>query len=63
MNMEMTIIDYSQLYYKIMRKTVVPWQRGGKFVQIRHGNNEYLIFSPKGLSSYLADIVERFSDF
>lgn len=33
----------------------------GKFVQMTHGGDaEYIIFSPKELSAYHADIVERF---
>lgn len=58
--MEFIFIDYSDIYYKKITKTVIPWQRQGKFVQIRHENNEYLIFSPKKFSSSHADIVERF---
>ncbi len=34
--------------------------RKGKFVQIIHNNGEYLVLSPKELSRYHANIVERF---
>ena len=32
----------------------------GKFVQIRNGNTLYLVFSPRELSKYHANIIERF---
>lgn len=40
----------------------MPKRRGGKFVQILDeiNDNEYLILSPKDLSIYHANIVERF---
>lgn len=37
-----------------------PGKSEGKFVQIRTGNTEYLVFSTKEISPYHADIVERF---
>ena len=60
--MEFVILDYSPIYYKTIKKTPVPYQRKGKFVQIRDKDTEYLVFSPQGFSSYHADIVERFCD-
>ena len=40
----------------------MPQRHGGKFVQISYETNdtEYLILSPKDLSIYHANIVERF---
>jgi len=38
----------------------VPDKRAGKFVQLRNNKTEYLVFSPKELSPYHADIIERF---
>jgi len=37
-----------------------PAKRNGKFVQMRHGETEYLVFSPREISPYHADILERF---
>lgn len=54
------LLDYSKHYYSAMGKTSVPDKRLGKFVQIRNKGTEYLILSPKGLSAYHANIVERF---
>jgi hypothetical protein len=58
--MTMVFIDYTQLYYTVITKTGVPPARSGKFVQIRHGSTEYLVFSPKDFTKYHANIVERF---
>lgn len=53
-------LDYSEIYYKTVGRPSVPDKRLGKFIQIRHNDTEYLILSPKGLSVYHANIVERF---
>jgi hypothetical protein len=58
--MTMVFIDYTHLYYTAMAKTGVPPARSGKFVQIRHGSTEYLVFSPKEFTKYHSNIVERF---
>ncbi len=54
------IVDYSTNYYKDIAKTELPAATNGKFVQVRHGDTEYLILSPKALSPYHAEILERF---
>ncbi|MBF0542343.1 MAG: hypothetical protein HQK91_12940 [Nitrospirae bacterium] len=58
--MKMIILDYSDYFYKNVAKTAIPPVRSGKFVHILSPESEYLIFSPKLLSPYHADIVERF---
>ena len=60
--MEFVLIDYSEVYYKTIAKKPMPVKRGGKFIQIiNEGNDaEYLAFSPGELSSFHANIVERF---
>jgi hypothetical protein len=55
-----TFLDYSEIYYRAIGKTSIPDKRLGKFVQIRNNEKEYLVLSPKGLSVYHANIVERF---
>jgi Janus/Ocnus family (Ocnus) len=40
--------------------TALPKKRGGKFVQLRHGETEYLVLASPESASYHADIVERF---
>ena len=56
------LIDYSFFYYKTIAKKPIPEKRGGKFIQIRNEERktEYLVFSPSELSSFHANIVERF---
>ncbi len=55
-------MDYSDLYFRKIKKAAMPLRRGGKFVQIldEANDNEYLVLSPKDLSIYHANIVERF---
>jgi hypothetical protein len=53
-------IDYAKLYYREMMRTEVPSVFSCKFVLIRHGSTEYLVFSPRDFTKYHADIVERF---
>lgn len=48
------------MYYVDVVKTSIPAARSGKFVQVRHDDIEYLVFSPKEFSPYHADILERF---
>lgn len=63
MNREFIILDYCDFYYKTIAKTALPPVRSGKFVQIFSigtSDTEYLIFSPKPIAPYHADIVERF---
>lgn len=58
--MKVVFIDYYEMYYSAVTGLNIPDNRTGKFVQIRHVSTEYLIFSPKELALYHADIVERF---
>ena len=60
--MTFELIDYSESYYRDVLGEEVPEKRAGKFVQIRdeERGREYLVLSPKGLSAYHANIVERF---
>ena len=60
MTSRVVIIDYSVLYYRDVAKTALPAVRNGKFVQVRHGDTEYLVLSPKEFSPYHADILQRF---
>lgn len=54
------LIDYSAVFYKTIAKKPMPEKRGGKFIQIRNEEAEYLVLSPSVLSSFHANIVERF---
>lgn len=60
MTSRVVIVDYSVMYYRGVAKTALPAVRNGKFVQVRHGDTEYLVLSPKECSPYHADILERF---
>jgi len=58
--MATVFIDYTPLYYTAIAKTGIPLVISGKFVQIRNGSTDYLVFSPKEFTKYHANIVERF---
>ena len=58
--MAIVFIDYTHLYYTAIAKTGVPPATSGKFVRIRNGATDYLVFSPKEFTKYHANIVERF---
>jgi hypothetical protein len=53
--------DFSETYYRDIAGADPPDRVEGKFVQIRKGASEYLIFSPREFTKYHADVVERFS--
>jgi hypothetical protein len=54
------LIDYSDPCFSREAKTPAPAGSSGKFVQLRNKTTEYLVFAPKEVASYHADIVERF---
>lgn len=56
----MTLIDYTPFYYTSVARAAVPPVVTGKFVQIRNGNTRYLVLSPRELTKYHANIIERF---
>jgi len=58
--MLMTLVDYTPLYYTTLVGTTVPPATAGKFVQIRNGSTLYVVLSPKELTKYHANIIERF---
>jgi hypothetical protein len=58
--MTLVFIDYTPLFFTTIAKTPVPPVVGGKFVQIRNDETEYLVFSPQEFTKYHAGIVERF---
>lgn len=58
--MKIISINYAETCYPDTARKGVPDQYAGKFVQIKNGPTEYLVFSPKEIARYHADIVERF---
>jgi hypothetical protein len=56
--METVFVDYSAL--NDSAEGVPPERESGKFVQLRNGDKEYLVFSPTAVTPYHADIIERF---
>jgi len=60
--MQLEVLDYSGVYFQLMREMGIPSRRGGKFIVARNGTWRYAVFSPQGLSTYHANIVERFLD-
>jgi hypothetical protein len=58
--MNIIFIDYSEQYYLEVEKRALPDTWRGKFVQIRNGATEYLVFSPKEFTPYHADVVQNF---
>ena len=55
-------VDYSLDYFEQIENTTLPQIREGKFVQIVKGEEEYVVFSPKGLCKYHSHIVDRFAE-
>jgi len=58
--MPFIFIDYTGLYFTAVAKTPVPVIISGKFVRIRNGTTDYVIFSPKEFTKFHANIVQRF---
>lgn len=58
--MKTIIVDYSEIYYLTIAGVCIPERYKGKFIQIRHRDNEYLVFSPKEYTKYHADLVKHF---
>lgn len=56
-----TVVNYAEFYYSKRASQKIPERYSGKFVQLMHNDNEYLVFSPKEFSKYHANIVEHFS--
>ncbi len=60
MLMKFLILDYSDFFYRKKAGIKKPKKRVGKFVQIKHKDTEYLVFSPKEYTRYHADLVQKF---
>jgi hypothetical protein len=58
--MGLIVIDYSEVYFTLLNDTPVPHKRSGKFVVMSNGGQRYAVFSPHELSTYHANIIERF---
>jgi len=58
--MKVILVDYSKMHYRSFGGTKIPERYTGKFVQIRRGPAEYLVFSPKEFTRFHADIVRHF---
>ncbi|MBC8872901.1 MAG: hypothetical protein H8E44_25990 [Planctomycetes bacterium] len=58
--MAITVVDYSDVYFAEIKEGEVPRRRDGKFVLMANNGNRFAVFSPRGLSFYHANIVERF---
>jgi hypothetical protein len=53
--MKLTLIDYSDQHF-----TSPPPERRGKFIQVLSEDTEYIVMSPRELSTFHANIAERF---
>lgn len=60
--MKFELIDFSGIYFSKILKTSLPAKRSGKFIQVvcYDSDAEYIVLSPKELSVYHANILERF---
>lgn len=58
--MSFSYLDYSPIYFSCVARTELPPVRAGKFVQLENGQAEHVVLSPRQLSTYHANIVERF---
>jgi hypothetical protein len=59
-NVKTRFINYAETYYLDIMRTALPDHLSGKFVHIKTGSTEYLVFSPKEFTRFHADILERF---
>ena len=57
--MSLSVVDFSDVYFTILQKGTVPPVRQGKFVVMAHEGKRWAAFSPRQLSIYHANIVER----
>jgi hypothetical protein len=57
---QIVFVDYTGPGHSNKAGTALLQKRGGKFVQLRHGETEYLVFALREAASYHAEIVERF---
>lgn len=57
--MPLSVIDFSNVYFVILKKGQVPPAREGKFVVMACDGRRWAAFSPRELSVYHANIVER----
>jgi len=53
--MKLTVVDYSQEHFHSP-----PRQRKGKFIQVLSEDAEYIIMAPKEMSTFHANIAEKF---
>ncbi|GAQ94275.1 Janus/Ocnus family [Thermodesulfovibrio aggregans] len=59
--MKTIIVNYAELYYLKISFQSLPDKYSGKFVQLSHNDNEYLVFAPKEFAKYHSNILEHFS--
>ncbi len=55
------LVDYNGFFHQ-RAEDAVPDRLTGKFVQIRNGETEYLIFATKDVAPYHADLLEKFCE-
>ncbi|MEJ2253198.1 MAG: hypothetical protein P8Y75_02320 [Nitrospirota bacterium] len=58
--MALFVVDYSREHYEKRAGGPAPPERHGKFIQVRGGDAEYLVFSIRELHRYHADIARTF---
>ncbi|NIP95283.1 MAG: hypothetical protein GWO24_18285 [Akkermansiaceae bacterium] len=56
--MKFFLTDYSRDFYGDRE----PRERRGKFIQVRSGDSEHLVFAPREMCTFHANIAERFFD-
>ena len=57
--MPLTVLDFSDVYFVVLQKGSVPPVRQGKFIVMTGGGGRYAAFSPRELSVYHANVLER----
>ena len=58
--MNVNFVDYSELWFRRIRKGDLPSVRSGKFILVADSSSRWAVFSPAELSTYHAVIAERF---
>jgi hypothetical protein len=56
----LAVIDYCEVAFELLLRQPVPARRGGKFIVLINAGKKYVVFSPKELTAFHADIARRF---
>ncbi|MEJ2695182.1 MAG: hypothetical protein P8013_00890 [Candidatus Sulfobium sp.] len=58
--MKTVIVDYRETASGKRGPSAIRPRTNGKFLQVRHDDTEYILFSPREVTPYHSDLLERF---